>query len=497
MVCYECGAVLSKSDYCESCGADVILYKKIICLSNKHYNDGLEKAKIRDLSGAAESLRKSLKFNKINVEARNLLGLIYFEMGEAVQAISEWVISRSVAPDKNPAERYLSSVQSNANKLDALNQTIKKYNQALSYAKQGSRDLAIIQLKKVLGQNNRLLKAYHLLALMYLAEDKHDLARKTLLNAKKIDISNTLTMRYLIEVDEYGSPKEVPEPKTPKKVVKKGKEDLVSYKSGNETIIYPAHFKEYSAFTTILNIVIGIVLGGLATIFLIVPNMNLNTDRSSNQALQEANENLTSKNETIKALEKDVDDLQSEIAAMNKADQDNQNVMTEYDNLLKAYQAYIDQNPEGAVEILESLNTDALTTEAKQTFTALNAKMDGELIHILYTQGEEAYDQGNFAEAAEKLQKVVDIDAEYSTEDGYEGDALYLLAQAYDGAADYAKAITCYQEFIAQQSGTSRASNAQERLAAIEREHPQAGNSDMVQTGGDTTEPEDAIGGTQ
>lgn len=70
-------------------------YNKIIRLSNTLYNDGLKKANIRDLSGAAQSLRISLRYYKANIPARNLLGLVYFEMGEVVDALSEWVISRA------------------------------------------------------------------------------------------------------------------------------------------------------------------------------------------------------------------------------------------------------------------------------------------------------------------------------------------------------------------------------------------------------------------
>lgn len=32
----------------------------------------------------------------MNTNARNLLGLVYFEMGESVKALSEWVISKSL-----------------------------------------------------------------------------------------------------------------------------------------------------------------------------------------------------------------------------------------------------------------------------------------------------------------------------------------------------------------------------------------------------------------
>ena len=141
-------------------------YNKIIHLSNVLYNDGLEKANVRDLSGAAESLRKSLRYNKANIPARNLLGLIYYEMGEVVDALSEWVISRSLSTDDNPAEQYLDAIQSNRSRLSSVNQTIKKYNQALVYCQQGSRDLAIIQLKKVLSMNSGFVKGRQLLALL-------------------------------------------------------------------------------------------------------------------------------------------------------------------------------------------------------------------------------------------------------------------------------------------------------------------------------------------
>ena len=124
MFCYNCGCNLSEHDFCTACGADVSLYKKIMHVSNMYYNEGLERAGVRDLSGAINSLRQSLKFNKNNIEARNLLGLVYFEMGEVVAALSEWVISKNLRPDKNIADDYIDMIQSNASRLDTMNQTI-------------------------------------------------------------------------------------------------------------------------------------------------------------------------------------------------------------------------------------------------------------------------------------------------------------------------------------------------------------------------------------
>ena len=52
----------------------------------------------------------SLRYNKMNTNARNLLGLVYFEMGESVKALSEWVISK-VCREDNPATAYLADIR--------------------------------------------------------------------------------------------------------------------------------------------------------------------------------------------------------------------------------------------------------------------------------------------------------------------------------------------------------------------------------------------------
>ena len=202
MNCMNCGAPLGKSDYCPSCGFHVEVQKKIWQLSNTYYNLGLDKAQIRDLSGAIDLLKRSLKFNKLNVQARNLLGLVYFETGEAVAALSEWIISKNIMPENNIASEYIERLQQNANKLDVINQTIKKDNDSLKCCRKGSEDVAVIQLKKILNQNPKLIKGYHLLALIYLKKEEYEKARRILKKAAKIDKTNSTTLRFLREVDE-------------------------------------------------------------------------------------------------------------------------------------------------------------------------------------------------------------------------------------------------------------------------------------------------------
>ena len=64
MNCMNCGAFLADKDldYCPHCGCNVLIQKKVEYLSKLYYNQGLEKASIRDLSGAVNCLKQSLTF---------------------------------------------------------------------------------------------------------------------------------------------------------------------------------------------------------------------------------------------------------------------------------------------------------------------------------------------------------------------------------------------------------------------------------------------------
>ena len=121
---------------------------KLAYQSNYWYNDGLNKANIRDLTGAITSLKKSLQYNRDNIASRNLLGLVYYGRGDVVEALAEWVLSKNLQPKENIANYYIQKVKEKRDDLDRINQAIKRYNQALDYCYQRCEDLAVMQLKK-------------------------------------------------------------------------------------------------------------------------------------------------------------------------------------------------------------------------------------------------------------------------------------------------------------------------------------------------------------
>ncbi len=96
------------------------------------------------------------------------LGLVYYGIGEVPEALVEWIISKNLRPRDNIANYFIKTVQASANELETINQAVKKYNQCLGYCRQNGEDLAIIQLKQVIISHPSFLKAYQLLALLYL-----------------------------------------------------------------------------------------------------------------------------------------------------------------------------------------------------------------------------------------------------------------------------------------------------------------------------------------
>lgn len=448
MQCFKCGAQLGPEQTCPNCGMNVKMYKKLIAISNYLYNVGLERAKVRDLSGAADSLKTSLQYYKGNIQARNLLGLIYYETGETVSALSEWVISKNQSGKDNIADTYLHEVQSNATLLNTVNQTIKKYNQALLYCQQGSEDLAVIQLKKILSVNPKLVKAHQLLALLYIRDRKYDLARKSLRTAEKIDRGNTTTMGYLAEIDGHMDNSD--KSKKPKK-----KESRVEYNTGNDTIIQPTNLRDNSGWMMIVNILVGLVIGVTATYFLIVPSIRQTLQKDVNMAVSDANDTIASKNQAIKELEAQVKKLTKNVEDARGEKEASTSQITSYQKLLTAYRSYQQGEMEEAKTALAEVDQNHLDSGAKQVYESIRTEIDAKYLETAYNEGYGAYMSRNYQLSAELLQKVVDVDDTY-----HNGDAIYYLAQSYRIIEDYQKAAELYQKVIDDYPTSYKANNA-------------------------------------
>ena len=373
MNCMNCGAFLTDMDldYCPNCGYNVLIQKKVDYLSKIFYNQGLDKASIRDLSGAIACLKQSLMYDKRNIRARNLLGLVYFETGEVVSALSEWVISKNLQPTRNLASEYINKLQANPNKLAAINETIKKYNHALMLCREGHEDMAAIQLRKILTQNSKLIKGYHLLALIQMKNGEWNKARRILKKAARIDKTNTTTLRFLREVDEQTGVTTRLEKKK-KGLFRSGtKENPDTDILGSERVAQPTVYREHSKVSVFFILMAGIAAGAVAFWLLAVPAIRQGIYQEANQQIVQYSESLASQGAELTKAQGEAKESGDTVESVTQELTTEQAKSESYQALLQAYTYYQQQNLDEAAVEIQKVHVDVLTDSMKSVYTTI------------------------------------------------------------------------------------------------------------------------------
>ncbi|MBO5461626.1 MAG: tetratricopeptide repeat protein [Ruminococcus sp.] len=409
--------------------------KKIISYSNYWYNDGLKKAQIRDLSGAVVSLRKSLQFNKGNIEARNLLGLVYYGRGEISEALVEWILSKNFSPNDNPADRYLRKIQKEPKELERMNQAVRKYNQALMYCEQNGEDLAVIQLKRAIAEYPGLLKAYQLLALIYLHTGQYAKARQILKEAKKLDITNEITLHYIQEVTRGRSKQEKKAAKPERK-----KAAAVEYNLGNETIIQPVHsaVKALTTKTVVAYLVTGILIGAALVWFLISPASRASQAEKHNQEILEYSQRINTMDAQISALTRTLDQYRGTDTA--SGEQTAASTADSYEYLMVASNQ-LESNEythDLIADTLYNVNRSVLGSGGQAMYDYILSTISEAACVTKYEAGVAAIESGEYAAAVDHLSKVVWMNESYA-----DGSALLNLGFACKVEGDL-NTVTAY-----------------------------------------------------
>ena len=373
MNCINCGAFLTDTDldYCPHCGANVLIQKKVDYLSKLYYNQGLEKASIRDLSGAISCLKQSLAYDKRNIRARNLLGLVYFETGEVVAALSEWVISKNIQKNRNLASEYIARLQANQNKLETINESIKKYNNALAMCREGHEDMAAIRLKKILAQNPKLIKGYHLLALIQMKNQEWNKARRTLKKAARIDKTNTTTLRFLREIDEQTGVTTKMENRRKSLIRDNEKEkDNIS----GEIVVRPSTYKERSKVSLFFTMVLGFAAGAAAFWLLVLPAVKQDVYRQANEQIVQYSESLSSQGVALSKAQGEAEQSNSTADATAKQVEEEKKRSQSYEALFSAYTAMQQEDLDTAAVEIQQVYVDTLSDSAKGIYNTICEK---------------------------------------------------------------------------------------------------------------------------
>ncbi len=454
MECYNCSVILGKEQICPNCGADLRMYRKFVGISNYLYNTALAKAAERDLSGAVADLRLSLQYNKVNTNARNLLGLIYYELGEGVAAIREWLISKGYQSEENRASLYLEKTKKNPAEKERINQLARKYNQVIAYCRQGSLDLALIQLKKITSSSPKFVRGWQLLSLLYMKNGELEAARRALKKADAVDAGNPLSARYHKEISllaRQGAGK------------KTKKSQAFAYQNGNDTIIQPKLRGDVGFWGMAANLIVGVVIGVAITWFLVVPGVRKAAVSDASVAVTEADNTIADRNQTIKQLEEQIDSLNTDLESAQANTKDKDAYVTASEALLQAYDAYINEDIDLAGDTLETIDEKKLSVDGKEILTKLREQVNQQYLATAYEAGMKAYNSYNYTEAIVQLSKVTALDESYE-----EGNALYSLAQAYRKEEDWQNAIDTYDRVEELFPDTSLSYNASRYVTQLE-----------------------------
>ncbi len=430
MRCFHCQAQLTRQDVCLKCGTDVRLYKKIIYSSNHLYNLGLEKANQRDLTGAKNYLRQCLQLYKEHIQARNLLGLIYYELGTPAEAVREWVLSENFQMEDNPASEYLHRIEKD---MSSISGSVKRYNQALIYLKLNSRDLALIQMKQLMGRSYQILRARQLMALLYMQDGYFNRAQKLLRQCNKTDRGDPTTRRYMKALEERRAVGK-------DSSIRQAVVDAVETPPEGDVII-PQNSREYgSYFMYVLYIMIGLILGAGLIYYIVVPTVRVQEQEKNRAALESYEGSISSLQGQIVDYSADLDRLREQISILedeNNRDEVSEDVFS-YEELLPVLVAYINNDVETIIEEIALLDPDVDDELYQSIYQRLRNDYQDNMGNRSFYRGTEYADTGDYQRALRMFELSCQIN-------GADARILYYIGLSHEVSGDISQGAYYYQ----------------------------------------------------
>ncbi len=418
-------------------------------IANCYYNLGLERARLRDLSGAAELLKKSLQYDKYQKDARNLLGLIFFECGETADALVQWVISMNLMPEDNLADHYLDEVQRKPAILRICSDNVKRYNQALDYAQNNNEDLAIMQLNQVISDRPNYVKAHTLLALLYMKKEEWVKAGKSLLTVLRIDRNNPKALVLMDEVKHNTGRAEVEQNRL--------KNVFSHRRMSDDDVLVPQEVKQISPWMVVLYILIGFAFALLSFYLLLLPAKTKALNSQNNQELIRYAEKLDAVNQENTSLQSRLDSLQTEYDAANaqlaQYASANASFASQYRGLNDIQALISGGDMVGAAEQYLQLDVSNVTDESLQSLlSTVKAEMEGSVYQRLSELGTAAWNSGDTAQAQK--------DYELSLQLRQEPETMFLLARLYQSSGDTENANKLFDQIVGEYPASPYAERA-------------------------------------
>lgn len=459
--CPYCNHFVNSAVVCDSCGENIRWVEKVYEKSELYYIKAYECAESRYLSEAVEYLEKAIYFNKYNIQAKNLLGLIYLEMGEVASALKLWILSDALCKEDNVAVEYMEKLQKEPKRLEAYKDSLMLYNRALRYVHKKDDDVAVIRLKKAINLNPSFLEARNLLAFCYLLQKQENKALAQVLYVLKKDRSNKKALSYLREIE---SKNVVIEDEESRKTISAPhindidiSTDVVPQKFINRGGLL-SRYAMYFVFGAVCMFGIGIGL--------IVP--------SKTASLEKKVYDMTSENTSLKV---EFDTFVEEATQKALALESNNQKLAEENELLKQQHNKVSQENKLAkakaykeeskwiesAEILNNIAVQDLSEENQKVYQSLKETVYPKAGDRLYDLGNNLFKQGNNVEAMLNFEKVLIFAPGTRTA----AQALYNMGQIEEKNNNKTKALQFYNIILEDYKDTNTYYKAKDRAEKL------------------------------
>jgi len=449
---------------------DTVLFAGTVRISDNLYNKGLAKIKVSDLSGAMDCLNRSISINKNNTRARNLLGLVQYEIGHVGEALKNWVISCGLQKGDNQATGYIEIIQKNTHALERLNDAIRIYNQALKDLSQKSDDMAIIKLKQAVELNPKFVDALNLLTFCYMIQKDKSRAVAMAERVLTIDTGNTTALSYYNELNPSSRPSH-----RAGLALRRVASSMTSPEQSTVATVIPSKkvvLHERRNVNFHLEVIISLVIGVVCTLAVMYVLVFPALARTWTSQIDDAQAQLVlaehrhevlieEKDEQIAGLEDRIAQNEADLEAWTRR----------YDNLdrslqiLNAFEFFREDRLREAANAIGGIEAEGLPTDIAERLYEIRSIAYPQLADQYYREGLAAYNARDYEKARVDFERAYRF-AQYGDPDFY-AEVIYYLAWAFSQDIDMEQAIYYFERLIAEFPEHSRITPAQNRLDEI------------------------------
>jgi len=361
-------------------------------------------------------------------------------------------------------------LKTNIDMPDNLKNSVLLYNKALDNIRIKSEDIAIIELKKAISLNPDFCEAINLLGLLYASIKETHLAIDCFERVLKIDPEDKKALEYLKLLDHnYMRPgnvkvknKEVKENK--KSNIKSKKKDTRKDSGSTEFMYYVSNILKLDAAKYIIGFIAGLlVFFAISSIANSVNSKETSLDVSKDTSSVSGD---TYKNQSSVDYELEYNKVVEENKVLQNKIEELQKIAQNYNNLsqlLLIDKKVSEEDYVTAADMLVAFNKESLNELEKEKYESLKKRTMEKAAQQMFNEGRDLYKKKQYAEALEKLNKVVSYVDEWKNSSA----TIYYIGVCHQELNNKDKALEAFNKVIAQYPSSSYAKYAKSRLDSI------------------------------